>query len=130
MRGGKYCRVVLHDWMGVRIIYLNNQNNPESYVTIREFHLLTEDHKSFADQEKIEFLTKEGQLKYEVALQLDNFTYYGYNQNDDVLFFMKEGLVHEPELFEQVMRGYNIDTSDFQINTEDNVRFFEPTKNY
>lgn len=42
---------------------------------------------------------------------------------------MKEGTVHEPELFEQVCRGYNIDTSDFEINTEDNVRLWEPHKN-
>ena len=43
---------------------------------------------------------------------------------------MKEGVVHEPELFEQVTRGFNIDTTDFEINTEDNIRLWEPTKNY
>jgi len=42
---------------------------------------------------------------------------------------MKEGTVYEPELFEVVARGYNVDTSDFEINTEDNVRWHEPTKN-
>ncbi len=61
---------------------------------------------------------------------MENFNYYGYNHNDEVIYFMKEGIVHEPELFENVMRGYNIDTSDFEINTEDNVRWLEPTKNY
>ena len=38
---------------------------------------------------------------------------------------MKEGTVHNPEIFEMVMKGYNIDTSDFTINTEDNIRFHE-----
>jgi hypothetical protein len=75
-------------------------------------------------------LTTQGQLKFELGVQLDNFIYYGYNHNDDVIYFMKEGLVHEPELFEQTMRGYNIDTSDFEVNTEDNIRWMEPTKNY
>ena len=28
------------------------------------------------------------------------------------------------------MKGYNIDTSDFEINTEHNMRTFEPTDNY
>lgn len=101
-----------------------------SWITNREIHLLSSDHKQFADEEKFEFLTAEGQLKFELAVQMDNFLFYGYNHNNDVIYFMKEGKVHEPELFEQVMRGYNIDTTDFQINTEDNLRLFEPTYNY
>ena len=43
---------------------------------------------------------------------------------------MKEGTVHQPEIFEQVVKGYNIDTSDFTINTEDNMRFKEPNHNH
>ena len=43
---------------------------------------------------------------------------------------MKEGTVHNPEVFEMVLKGYNIDTSDFVINTENSVRFLEPTNNY
>lgn len=121
MRGGKYVRIEMMDWMGYTI---------QSWNTIKEFHLLSDDFKRFADEEKFEFLTKEGQMKFEVGLQIDNFSYYYYNQNNDVIFFMKEGIVHEPELFEQVMRGYNIDTTDFEINTEDNIRWLEPTKNY
>ena len=42
---------------------------------------------------------------------------------------MKEGTVHQPEVFDMVVKGYNIDTSDFVINTEDNVRFNEPNHN-
>lgn len=35
---------------------------------------------------------------------------------------MKEGVVHEPELLEAALKGYNIDTSDFVINTSNNLR--------
>ena len=43
---------------------------------------------------------------------------------------MKEGVVHNPEVFEMVIKGYNIDTTNFTINTADNERFKEPNKNY
>ena len=43
---------------------------------------------------------------------------------------MKEGTVHNPEVFEMVAKGYNIDTSDFVINTEHNIRFNEPSHNH
>lgn len=43
---------------------------------------------------------------------------------------MKEGSVHQPEVFEMVLKGYNIDTSDFVINTDNTVRAHEPTNNY
>lgn len=96
---------------------------------MKDFHLLNEDHRRFADADNFEFIKKDGQLKFELGLQLDYFQYYGYPHNDEVIYLMKEGTVHEPELFEQVMRGYNIDTSDYEINTEDNLRQFEPTDN-
>lgn len=121
MRGGKYVRFQTIDWMGE--VY-------NSWNTIQEFHILTDDYKRFADEENYEFLKSDGQLKFELGLQIDYLQYYGTIENDGVVFFMKEGTVHEPELFEQVMRGYNIDTTDFEINTEDNIRFLEPTNNY
>jgi hypothetical protein len=68
-------------------------------------------------------------MRFEAALQIENFTYFNTPQHDDVVFFMKEGIVNEPEIFEQVLRVYNIDTSDFQINTEDNIRSLEANKN-
>jgi len=43
---------------------------------------------------------------------------------------MKEGTVHQPEIFEMIMKGYNIDTSDFVINTAETMRFNEPNKNF
>lgn len=42
---------------------------------------------------------------------------------------MKEGTVHEPELFEAAMKGFNIDTSDFVINTANNFRSREGNYN-
>jgi hypothetical protein len=43
---------------------------------------------------------------------------------------MKEGTVHQPEIFDMVMKGYNIDTTDFSINTTETLRFAEPNANY
>ncbi len=46
----------------------------------------------------------------------------GTNSQDIVMWFMKEGTVHHPEIFEAVAKGYNIDTSDYVINTANNER--------
>ncbi len=68
-------------------------------------------------------------MKYELGLQLDYFVFHGYPQNNEVIYLMKQGTVYEPELLDAVARGFNVDTSDFEINTEDNIRWNEPTKN-
>ena len=100
---------------------------------------MTEDAEDFAEVDDEQFMKKNGQLKYEVQVQLDNYVDHaitvqdgvGYQDvQDEIIYFMKEGTVHQPEVFEMVAKGYNIDTSDFVINTEDNVRFAEPNKNY
>jgi predicted nucleic-acid-binding protein len=92
---------------------------------------LTEDYEDFADPvEEENLLTKQGQLKYEVQVQLDNYVDHAVIIQDEIVYFMKEGTVHQPEVFEQVLKGYNIDTSDFVINTEDNIRFNEPNHNH
>lgn len=44
---------------------------------------------------------------------------------DEQLHFKKSGVVHHPELFEAAVKGYNIDTTDFVINTSDNIRYRE-----
>ena len=56
--------------------------------------------------------------------------YQGTTVQDEILEFMKEGTVHNPEVFEMVLKGYNIDTSDFVINTDNSMRAHEPTHNY
>jgi hypothetical protein len=122
LRGGKYLRIWTQNPMGDRHY---------SWANINETHLLTEDYEDFADPvEEEQFLKKSGQLKYEVQVQLDNYTEHAIIQQDEIIMFMKEGTVHQPEVFEQVLKGYNIDTSDFTINTDNTVRHNEPNKNF
>ena len=80
--------------------------------------------------ENEEFQNKAGQLKYEVQVQLDNYVDHQITVQDEIIYFMKEGTVHQPEVFEMVLKGYNIDTSDFTINTDNSLRYNEPTNNY
>ena len=102
-----------------------------SWAHICEFNLLTEDYEDFAHPpEDEEFLNKTGQLKYEVQVQLDHYVDHSITQQDEIISFMKEGTVHQPEVFEMVLKGYNIDTSDFVINTDHSIRHYEPTDNY
>lgn len=54
----------------------------------------------------------------------------GTTSQDIVINFMKEGVVHHPELFEAVVKGYNIDTSDYTINTANNLRAREGNHNH
>ena len=122
LRGGKYCRIWTQNPMGDRFY---------SWINNCEIRLLTEDYEDFADPvEEEDFLKKAGQLKYEVQVQLDHYVDHAVVVQDQIVYFMKEGTVHQPEVFEWVMKGYNIDTSDFTINTEDNIRFNEPNKNF
>lgn len=92
-------------------------------------HLLSQDKKRF-DDDNAELLDQEGKLRYEVGIQCDHINISISNTNNEVVYLMKEGTVHEPEILDQVVKGYNIDTTDFVINTEDNVRWLEPNKNY
>lgn len=89
---------------------------------------LTEDKLHFADDEEA-FLTEEGQLKHDLTVEVDELKFFGVNTNNQLLHFKKYGTVHEPELFEAALKGYNIDTSDFVINTADNLRYREPNHN-
>ena len=79
--------------------------------------------------ENEEFQNKAGQLKYEVQVQLDHYVDHQITVQDEIIYFMKEGTVHQPEVFEMVLKGYNIDTSDFTINTDNSLRYNEPTNN-
>lgn len=119
MRGGKFCRVVTNQFMGQRNV---------TWITIADMHLLSADGKRFDSE--YEVLTPEGQLKHEVPVEMDYFNYKGTPHNNEIIYFMKEGTVHQPEIFDQVLRGYNIEDSDYEINTEDNIRWMEGSKNY
>lgn len=64
----------------------------------------------------------EGQLKYELAIEIEHYKMKSMNMNNINLFFTEKGTVHEPELFEAVIKGFHIDTSNFVINTShDNI---------
>lgn len=120
LRGGKY----------VKIYNMNPSGDTFfSWANINEFHILTEDYQDFADKDNVEFLNKEGQLKYEVQCQLENYVDQLVTVQDEIIYFMREGKVHQPEIFEMVLRGYNIETSNFVINTEHNMRYMEPHHN-
>jgi len=55
---------------------------------------------------------------------------HAINHQDEIVQFMKEGTVHQPEVFDMVLKGYNIDTIDYVINTDHSVRTYEGTANY
>ncbi len=122
LRGGKYVRIWTMNPMGDRFY---------SWAHICEFNLLTEDGEDFAEPvDNEDFLNKAGQLKYEVQVQLDNYVDHAITHQDEIIQFMKEGTVHQPEIMEMVLKGYNIDTSDYVINTDHSLRYMEPTNNY
>eukprot|EP01016_Furgasonia_blochmanni_P003035 TRINITY_DN1118_c0_g1_i8.p3 TRINITY_DN1118_c0_g1~~TRINITY_DN1118_c0_g1_i8.p3 ORF type:complete len:125 (-),score=29.42 TRINITY_DN1118_c0_g1_i8:196-570(-) len=116
LRGGKAVKIETQSLSGDRFT---------SWVENFNFHPLQEDQKYFDDKDNAEFLSDEGQLKYELATQLDNLTEMSVTSQDIIIYFMKQGVVHHPELFEAVVKGYNIDTSDFVINTAHNLRAME-----
>jgi len=122
LRGGKYVKIWTMNPMGDRFY---------SWAHICEFNLITEDGEDFAiPPDNEEFLNKAGQLKYETQVQLDHYVDHSITVQDEIIYFMKEGTVHQPEVFEMVLKGYNIDTSDFVINTDNSLRWNEPTHNY
>ena len=75
IRGGKFVKVETHTLAGdVNFSWIENYN----------FHPLTIDQKNFDDRDNANFLEEEGQLKYDLACQLDNFMEFAVNQNDQV----------------------------------------------
>ena len=120
LRGGKVLKVEMTNLSGDR---------RTCWVETRMFHPLTADDKYFEDRDNGEFLTEEGQLKHTLTCQLDHFTEQGVTQQDELLTFIKDGVIHHPELFEAAVKGYNIDTTDFVINTSHNTRALEGHEN-
>ncbi|KAM3137132.1 hypothetical protein pb186bvf_010702 [Paramecium bursaria] len=120
LRGGKVAKIEINT--------LNNDRGTY-WVETYQFHPLTQDRKYFDDRDNADYLEEEGQLKYELACQLDHVQEYGTTVQDEVFYFMPQGVVHHPELFEAVTKGYTVDTSDFVINTAHNIRTYEGTPN-
>ena len=101
-----------------------------SWVHTKQMRPLSEDFLNFDDRDEAEFLDEKGDLKYELGVEADQYTFQGLTLSNENVFFLKEGVVHQPELFEAALKGYNIDTSDFTINTANNERAGEPNYNY
>ena len=92
LRGGKYVRLYTQNPLGDRFY---------SWAHICEFNLLTQDYQDFANPvDNEDFLNKQGQMKYEVQVQLDNYVDHAVVVHDEIIYFMKEGTVHQPEVFE------------------------------
>lgn len=113
LRGGRYVKIESTSMAGDRFTV---------WAESREFNVLTKDGMHFEEPDQAEFLNEGGQLKYETTIQASNYKEQGVNSNDVLVHFMEEGVVHEPELFEAVLKGYNVDTTDYVINTGHNLR--------
>lgn len=103
----------------------------KTWIFIDEIHLLTPD-KLMLEEDKgvnAKVLDESGQLVDETHFQVDYFVDVGRTQRDQVLRLLKEGTVHEPELLEAALKGFEIDTTNFRINTLHVERFHEPTTN-
>ena len=80
LRGGKAVKIETHSLAGDRnFAWVENYN----------FHPLTEDQSNFDDRDNAEFLEDEGQLKHDFAIQLDDFTEFGVNQQDVVTYLYR-----------------------------------------
>jgi hypothetical protein len=95
------------------------------WAEIQFIHPITQDFQNFDDRDKAEFLSHEGQLRYELAVELDHFKVRSVNMNNVNLYFTEKGTVHEPELFEAAIKGFHIDTTDFSINTANDAVYWE-----
>lgn len=51
-------------------------------------------------------------LKEELQIKVDKFDDFGYTMVDEVLFLHENGKVSDAELFEKIIRGVEIDTTD------------------
>ena len=120
LRGGKVLKVE------TSTIYADKK---VCWVHTEEMRPIIKDFTKFDDRDTADFLDEEGQLKYELATEADDFVINGMNNENYNLFFLKEGTVHHPELFEAAVKGYNIDTRDYVINTANNRRTYEPSNN-
>ena len=100
-----------------------------NWVEVRHFKPITRDFLEF-DNDEADFLDETGQLKYELAAELEHFKQWSVNDQDVPVYFLKEGVVHHPEMFEAVVKGFHIDTSDYLINTALDERVGEPHHNF
>lgn len=122
LRGGKVLKVEHSNVTGMRW---------KTWIFIDEINLLTEDHKRLAPEKGLHqtVYDEDNQLKVETHIQVDNFVDTGRNVQDQVLILCKDGQVHNPEILEAVLKGFEVDTTNFRINTLHTERWLEPNTN-
>ncbi|CAG9316512.1 unnamed protein product [Blepharisma stoltei] len=122
LRGGKVLKVEHSNVTGYRW---------KSWIFIDEINLLTEDKKKLEPEKGInaKILDDNNQLKAETHIQVDNFVDVGRNMQDHILVLCKDGQVHNPEILDAVLKGFEVDTSNFRINTLHTERWLEPNTN-
>ena len=116
----------------VRVEYSNlTGNRYQSWVNIDELHLLSKDKlRKLPDKgSDYKVIEDDGSLVHDTFIQLLHFNDIGRNQQDLILTLNKNAKVHHPELLSAVLRAFEVDTSNFRINTLHTERWFEPTTN-
>ena len=122
LRGGKVLKVEHSNVVG---------NRWKTWIFIDEIHLLSQDKLTLLPEKGIDakVVNEKGELEQETYIQVENFTDVGRNFTDTILTLCKEGTVHQPEILAQVLKGFEIDTSNFRINTLHTERWLEPNTN-
>ena len=122
LRGGKVLKVEHSSITGQRWV---------TWIYVDEIHLLSQDKTIKLPNKGMDekLIDSNGQLINPVFIQVNNFVDVGRNQRDFILTLDKESKVHNPELLEAVLKGFEVDTTNFRINTLHTERWFEPTTN-
>lgn len=122
LRGGKVLKVEHSSLTGQRWV---------TWMFIDELHMLSGDKAILLPDKGMNeaILESNGKLLRDVHVQVRNFVEVGRNRKNAILTFDKESKVHHPELLDAVLKGFEVDTSDFRINTLHTERWFEPTTN-
>jgi hypothetical protein len=122
LRGGRVLKIEHSNVVGNRF---------KTWIFIDEINLLSKDKLTLLPEKGAEakVIDEDGNLIDETYIQVENFVDVGRNYKDSILTLCKEGRVYHPEIFSAVIRGFEVDTSNFRINTLHTERWLEPNSN-
>lgn len=122
LRGGKVLKVEHSNVVG---------NRWKSWIYIDEIHMLSADKQILLPEKGIDekVVDEKGQLENETHIQVENFIDVGRNAKNTILSLCKDGRVYHPDILSAVLRGFEVDTSNFRINTLHTERWLEPNTN-
>jgi hypothetical protein len=122
LRGGKVLKVEHSNITGYRW---------KTWIFIDEINLLSQDKQTLLPEKGIDakLINDQGQLGDHAYIQVENFVDVGRNTKNCILTLEKEGKVYHPEILSAVLRGFEVDTSNFRINTLHTERWLEPSTN-